>query len=127
MNDCEPKIPFMITNYHLDKEAGESTVHYYDPTADFDKFSFLKDVYYCGETDRIYGEPLSLEEFKSGVKDLLNKTEYDHVLYSIHGFSVSPHSSYMQSVEFNEAYGDRTGYLVIPINWKNYHQLIKAL
>lgn len=117
----------MITNAELSEDGPERYWGYHSsgrPSG----FTFLKDVEACDKTGfagsyRIYGTPITPEEFKSEIGTLLDSKNntFDHVLYSIHGFNVHPWGSYESASNFADNYEDRTGYLVIPINWRNKH------
>ena len=119
----------MITNVQLSEDGPE---HYwgFHSTGPPSTFTFLKNVVACEKVEfagsyRIYGTPISRDEFKSEVTKLLGHPDnnYDHVLYAIHGYNVDPWGSYMQGHKFDETYKDDTGYLMIPINWRNRWEL----
>ena len=116
-------IPFMMANAALSPDGDE---FYFGEHShgDSDEMRFLKNVRYCPDagslyTYRIYGEPVSSEDFKSAVEEEVNTNPaIDHVLYNIHGVSVDPAGSFDGGWNFPQDYSD-TGYLVIPISWWN--------
>lgn len=124
--DKKVDVPFMVTNVKLTPEGQEHYWGYHSDSSE-DEFKFLKNVKYCPDAGalyayRIYGELISEEEFKSEVETFVESSPvFDHVLYNIHGFNVDPAGSFMGAHDFNREDSDgwKTGYLVIPINWRN--------
>jgi len=116
-------IPFMVTNVALSPDEDEYYFGFHSD-GESDEMRFLKNVRYCPDAGqlqsyRIYGEPMSSEDFKSAVEEEVNTNPaIDHVLYNIHGVSVDPKVSFMGGWEFAQDNSD-TGYLVIPISWLN--------
>lgn len=113
----------MVTNVDLSTDSGGATFWNYHPRDWSDEFKFLKNIRYCGDAGdlwayRIYGEVVpDATEWKEVVENYLNDQGLDHVLYNIHGFSVAPEASFHHGHDFNDS--ERSGYLVIPINWRN--------
>lgn len=112
-------IPFAITNIAA-KNIDDGKVKYnYHSSGSPDKLFFLKDVTLCDfrwYPYNIIGTKLSESEFKREVKTYLDKNGYDHVLYNIHGFNVSPYWSFKDSWDWNKKHKE---YLTIPIQWRN--------
>ena len=128
-DDCASKLPrphsFFDTNVHLTPDGKEFYFNYFSTGTT--EFQFLKNIVACEDvgdfgSDRIYGEPISLEEFKTEVRNLINdpNNDYDHVLYGIEGYNMEPWDYYVYANDFNKKYKDTTGYLVIPIMWSNH-------
>lgn len=131
---CQPPctlLPFMVTNIVLSDAGSEKRWDYHSsstPTG----FRFLKDIRFCPqeflglptkEFD-IFGTEVSPNEFKRLVAEKLDDVgnNYNHVLYAIHGFQITPRYSFNQGHDFLEKYtkhDKNDGYLVIPINWRN--------
>ena len=123
--NCLDPIPFLMTNVHLTPDGKEFYFNYFSTGTT--EFQFLKNIVACEDvgdfgSDRIYGEPISLEEFKTEVRNLINdpNNDYDHVLYGIEGYNMEPWDYYVYANDFNKKYKDTTGYLVIPIMWSNH-------
>ena len=114
-----------MTNVRLTPDGNEFYFNYFSTGTT--EFQFLKNVVACEDagdfgSDRIYGEPISLEDFKTEVRNLINDPNngYDHVLYGIEGYNMKPSSYYSYAQNFDKKYKDTTGYLAIPIVWSNH-------
>jgi len=121
----EQRIPFMMTNVELTAEGDEHYFGFHSGSGT-DGFQFLKNVRYCPahwswgwNPYRVYGEVVSLDEFKNAVEEEINlNPALNHVLYNIHGVSTDPKGSFAGSYNFDEFF-QATGYLVIPISWRS--------
>ena len=110
----------MVTNTKLTQE-GE--MHYWGHGSheSEDEFKYLKNIKYCPDAGRIYGQLISKEQFKEDVDQFVtSESDYDHVFYNIHGFNVGPEGSFGGKSIFDGNGGEDSGYLMIPINWRNY-------
>lgn len=122
------EIPFMVTNVELTQEGDDHYWGYWSLNI-ADEMQFLKNIKYCPDAGtlnayRIYGELISLEEFKREVEDQVTAGGIDHVLYNIHGFDVNPESSFLGAHDFNQEHSADSKYLAIPINWRNAWELM---
>lgn len=112
------KLPFAVTNIAA-KDIKDNKVEYNFHSSGYPgKLFFLKDVTLCDfrwYPYKIVGTKLSESEFKSHVKTYLNNNGYDHVLFNLHGFNVSPYWSFKDASDYHTKQKD---YLVIPIQWR---------
>mmetsp|Transcript_25191 Transcript_25191/g.45397 ORF Transcript_25191/g.45397 Transcript_25191/m.45397 type:complete len:401 (+) Transcript_25191:143-1345(+) len=118
-------IPFMMTNVELTEDGDEHYFGFHNTDTESET-QFLKDVRYCPDAGRfgayrIYGEVVSLEDFKAAVEEEVSTNDaVDHVMYHFHGWRVDPESSFMQAHSFMEMHEENTGYLWIPISWRTH-------
>jgi len=122
-------LPFMATNVELTEDGDEFYFGFHSRGTESET-KFLKDVRYCPDAGyfgayRIYGEVVSLEEFKALVEEEIRTNDaLDHVMYHFHGWSVDPETSFMQGHSFMEMHAANTGYLWIPFTWRSTWQSI---
>ena len=115
----------MATNVELTAEEGNGHFFGYHSDGETSEMQFLTNVRYCPDAGafnayRIYGDLVPAEEFKSAVEEFVaTDPSVDHVLYNIHGFNVDPEASFHGASNFAQDHSD-TGYLVIPISWRNH-------
>jgi len=115
-------LPFMATNVELTEDGDEHYFGFHSRGTESET-KFLKDVRYCPDAGRfgayrIYGEVVSLEEFKAAVEEEVRTNDaYDHVMYHFHGVGNAPDVPFMEAHRFMENHAD-TGYLWIPFSWR---------